>query len=290
MEEFSGGTASQFFSNFVAFLRKCLFYILSVGPVPTHIAFIMDGNRRYAKKQNLDGGAGHRIGFLALTSMLKYCYELGVRYVTIYAFSIDNFKRSPEEVQSLMDLMQEKIEGLIEKESIVNRYGVRVYFIGNLKLLTEPVRFAAERAMLATAKNSKAILSICVAYTSTNEIVHGVQKACEEKYDEIRVLNASRTGYGLIELRGSEQDEREQLIKLTDIEKNMYMAFAPEPDIIIRTSGETRLSNFLLWQSAHCYLYSPSVLWPEFGFRHFLWAILNFQRNQFYMDKRKKQS
>ncbi|KAF5741890.1 hypothetical protein HS088_TW10G00898 [Tripterygium wilfordii] len=290
MEEASGDTASQLFGKFVAFLRKCLFCILSVGPIPTHIAFIMDGNRRYAKKQHLDGGAGHKIGFLALMSMLKYCYELGVRYVTIYAFSIENFKRSPEEVQSLMDLMQEKIEGLIEKESIVNRYGVRVYFIGNLKLLTEPVRLAADRAMLATAKNSKAVLSICVAYTSTNEIVHGVQKACEEKYDEIRVLNASRTGYGLIELGGSEQDEREQLIKLTDIEKNMYMAFAPEPDIIIRTSGETRLSNFLLWQSAHCYLYSPSVLWPEFGFWHFLWAILTFQRNQFYMDKIKKQS
>nr|KJB42262.1 hypothetical protein B456_007G145600 [Gossypium raimondii] len=235
-------------------------------------------------------GAGHKIGFSALMSMLKYCYEFGVRYVTVYAFSIENFKRSPEEVQSLMDLMLEKIEEILKEQSIVNRYGVRVIFSGNLKLLSEPVRLAAERAMLATAKNSKAVLSICVAYTSTNEIMHAVQESCEEKWDEITLLNSSGAGYGLISLGGYEQDEMDHLIKLTDIEKHMYMAAAPDPDIIIRTSGETRLSNFLLWQSANCYLYSPSVLWPEIGFRQFLWAILNFQQIHFYLDKQRKQS
>ncbi|KAL4377951.1 hypothetical protein GQ457_02G003800 [Hibiscus cannabinus] len=274
------GRLIQMYGNIVNFLRKCVFYILSVGPIPNHIAFIMDGNRRYSKRLNLMQGAGHKVGYSALMSMLKYCYELGVRYVTIYAFSIDNFKRSPEEVQSLMDLMLDKIEELLREESIVNRYGIRVYFSGNLKLLNEPVRLAAERVMLATAKNSKAVLSICVAYTSTNEIVHAVRESCEEKCDEIALLNSSG---------GYEPDESDHLIKVTDIEKHMYMAFAPDPDIIIRTSGETRLSNFLLWQSANCYLYSPSVLWPEIGFRQFLWAILNFQRTQFYLDKKRKQ-
>ncbi|XP_039004088.1 LOW QUALITY PROTEIN: dehydrodolichyl diphosphate synthase CPT3-like [Hibiscus syriacus] len=270
----------QMYDNIVSFLRKYIFYVLSVGPIPNHIAFIMDGNRRYTKRWNLMHGAGHKVGYSALMSMLKYCYELGVRYVTVYAFSIENFKRSPEEVQSLMDLMLDKIEELLMEESIVNRYGIRVYFSGNLKLLNEPVRLAAERAMLATAKNSKAILSICVAYTSTNEIVHAVQESCEEKWDEITLLNSNG---------GNEPDENTNLIKLTDIEKHMYMAFAPDPDIIVRTSGETRLSNFLLWQSANCYLYSPSVLWPEIGFRQFLWAILNFQRIQVYLDKKIKQ-
>ncbi|KAK8674450.1 hypothetical protein V6N13_112741 [Hibiscus sabdariffa] len=274
------GRLIQMYGDIVNFLRKCVFYILSVGPIPNHIAFIMDGNRRYTKRLNLMQGAGHKVGYSALMSMLKYCYELGVRYVTIYAFSIDNFKRSPEEVQSLMDLMLDKIEELLREESIVNRYGIRVYFSGNLKLLNEPVRLAAERVMLATAKNSKAVLSICVAYTSTNEIVHAVRESCEEKWDEIALLNSSG---------GYEPDESDHLIKVTDIEKHMYMAFAPDPDIIIRTSGETRLSNFLLWQSANCYLYSPSVLWPEIGFRQFLWAILNFQRTQFYLDKKRKQ-
>ncbi|KAK9280869.1 hypothetical protein L1049_003760 [Liquidambar formosana] len=150
MEKSSGSRRSWIFGNLGSFLRRCIFCVLSAGPIPNHIAFIMDGNRRYAKKLNLIEGAGHKLGFSALISMLKYCYELGVKYVTIYAFSIENFKRRPEEVQSLMELMQEKIEGLIKEESIVNQYGVRVYFIGNLKLLSEPVRLAAERAMVAT--------------------------------------------------------------------------------------------------------------------------------------------
>ncbi|KAJ7977255.1 Alkyl transferase [Quillaja saponaria] len=258
----------------------------SQGTLPSSWMEIVDMLERGIRSMEL----GIRHGFSALMSMLKYCYELGVRYVTAYAFSIDNFKRRPEEVQSLMDLMQEKIEGLIEKESVVNRYGVRVYFVGNLKLLSEPVRLAAERAMVATAKNSKAVLSICVAYTSTNEIVHAVQESCKEKWDEITVLDASGLGYGLIGLKGNGKDDEEHLIKLADIEKHMYMAVAPDPDILIRTSGETRLSNFLLWQSACCYLYSPSVLWPEIGFWHFFWAILNYQRKHLYLDRKRKQS
>ncbi|PRQ25867.1 putative rubber cis-polyprenylcistransferase [Rosa chinensis] len=290
MEKRNGNSANQIFWSIVSFLRRCLFLVICACPIPHHIAFIMDGNRRYAKKQKLMEGTGHRVGFVALMSMLKYCYELGVRYVTIYAFSIENFKRQPEEVQSLMDLMQEKIEGLIKEESIVNRYGVKVHFIGNLKLLSEPVRLAAERAMVATANNSRGVLSICIAYTSTDEIVHAVQESCEEKWNEISALNASGAGYGLDKFGGNEKDERENIVKLTDIERHMYMAVAPDPDILIRTSGETRLSNFLLWQSAYCCLYCPSVLWPEIGFRHFVWAILNFQCNRLYLERKKKQS
>ncbi|CAK9140631.1 unnamed protein product [Ilex paraguariensis] len=272
--------ATQMFENLGGILRKFIFSILSIGPVPSHIAFIMDGNRRYAKKQNLIDGDGHRTGFSALMNMLKYCYELGTKHVTVYAFSIDNFKRSPEEVQSIMQLMQEKIEGLIEEESIVNRYGIRVYFLGDLKLLNKPVRLAAERAMGATAKNSKAVLSICIAYTSLDEITHAVQESVEEKCDEIRVLNTSGAGY----------HHREHLINVTDIEEHMYTAVAPNPDIIIRTSGETRLSNFLLWQSAFCILYSPSVLWPEISVWHLVWAVLDFQRNYSYLEEKKKQA
>ncbi|KAL4572739.1 hypothetical protein LXL04_019522 [Taraxacum kok-saghyz] len=246
------------------FARKCIFSILSVSQIPNHIAFIMDGNRRYSKQHKLIDGAGHRVGFTSLMSMLKYSYELGVKYVTIYAFSIENFKRSPEEVQSLMDLMEEKIKGLIKEESIVNQYGVRVYFIGNLKLLSKPVRLAAERAMDATAKNSRAVLSICIAYTSTDEILNAVLESCEEKRDE----------------KGE--------IGVRDIERHMYMKMTPDPDIIIRTSGETRLSNFLLWQSGNCLLYSPAVLWPEIGFRHLVQAVLDFQKNFCYLNNQKK--
>ncbi|RAL38695.1 hypothetical protein DM860_002673 [Cuscuta australis] len=283
----SGGAkqSSQMLENVCFFIRKCIVLLLSAAPVPSHVAFIMDGNRRYAKKLSLEEGHGHRAGHSALMSMLKYCYEFGVKYVTIYAFSIDNFKRSPEEVGSLMHLMQEKIEELIKEDTTVNRYGIRVYFKGNLDLLSDSVRSAAERAMVATARNSKATLSICVAYTSTDEIVHAVEQSCEEKWYRIngKSLNSSQN---YKHLNGS--DKVDSLIAITDVDRNMYMADVPDPDIIIRASGETRLSNFLLWQSAKSLLYSPDSLWPEIGFRHLVWAILNFQRNARYLKDAKE--
>lgn len=278
---------NSFISTLGNFARKCLFGILSVGPIPDHIAFIMDGNRRYAKRRDLEKEAGHKLGFAALMSILRYCHELNVKYVTIYAFSIDNFKRRPEEVKSLMELIREKIEGLIREESIVNQYGIRVHFVGDLKLLDEPVRLAAERVMAATASNTRAVLSVCIAYTSTNEIVNAVHLACEEKWDEFRILDSCGGAYGLTRYVGKGENG-ENFIGLEAIERHMYMKVAPAPDIVIRTSGETRLSNFLLWQSGHSLLYSPSALWPEIGLRHLVWAILNFQRDRSYMEKKKK--
>ncbi|OVA00669.1 Decaprenyl diphosphate synthase-like [Macleaya cordata] len=272
-----------FFGKLGCVFRKCIFYVLSVGPIPTHIAFIMDGNRRYARKHNLKEGSGHRAGFSALMSMLNYCYELGVKYVTIYAFSVDNFNRRPEEVKSVMDLMQEKIEELLKQESIVNSFGIRLHFIGNLKLLNETTRAAAEKAMAATAKNDNAVLLICVAYTSTDEIMHAVQESCNEKLCKIQELKSSGSGGDLIGV-----DDQEFAIKLSDIEKHMYMSVSPEPDILVRTSGAYRLSNFLLWQTTHSYLYSPVALWPEISFWHLVWVVLNFQRVQPTLEKRKK--
>ncbi|PON50011.1 Decaprenyl diphosphate synthase-like [Parasponia andersonii] len=347
--EKADGKPSTLFGGLLTFLRKCLFKVVSVGPIPDHVAFIMDGNRRYAKKHNSHVGTGHKAGYSSLMSMLAYCYELGVKYVTVYAFSIDNFKRRPEEVQYLMDLMLEKIEGLLEHESIVNQYGIRVYFIGNLKLLNEPVRLAAEKAMKATAKNNKATLLVCVAYTSCDEILNAIQEACKCRRNEIqtskvsggeneeihedkksnglvihdlqepyedgfhgfeavdtdRICNggighsvkapcededfAIRTCNGLMdEAQVCEKQGNLPTIKLVDVEKHMYMAVAPDPDIVIRSSGETRLSNFLLWQTAYCPLYSPAALWPDLGLWHLIWAVLNFQRSYQYLEKKRK--
>ncbi|KAJ4889101.1 Dehydrodolichyl diphosphate synthase 6 [Raphanus sativus] len=255
------------------FSRRCLFRVISMGSLPIHMAFIMDGNRRYAKKRGLEDGSGHKAGFSALMSMLQYCYELGIKYVTIYAFSIDNFRRKPEEVQSLMDLMLEKIKSLLDKESIVHGYGIRVYFIGNLALLSDQVRAAAEEVMEATAKNNRVVLLVCVAYNSTDEIVQAVKKSCVNKL-----------------VKHSEGRDRDiERIQLVDIEENMQMSVAPDPDILIRSSGETRLSNFLLWQTGNSQLFSPDALWPEIGRRHLVWAILNFQRSHSYLEKKKKQ-
>lgn len=282
MEKKRSNLATQIIEGLCSFLRTCICSILSAGCLPTHVAFIMDGNRRYAKKQGLVEGHGHRVGFSALMNMLKYCYELNVKYVTVYAFSIENFKRRPEEVQSTMQLIKEKIESLLEKESIVNQYGVRVHFIGNLKLLSKPVRLAAEKAMNATAHNSRAVLAICIAYTSTDEMAHSIEESCKEKYDEFKS--------GLVVVGGDESEKNEPLIDVEDIDKNMYMAVAPDPDIIIRSSGETRLSNFLLWQSSSSILYSPRELWPEIGFWHLVRAIMDFQRNRACSEKKVKLS
>uniref|UniRef100_A0A7N0THC4 Alkyl transferase n=1 Tax=Kalanchoe fedtschenkoi TaxID=63787 RepID=A0A7N0THC4_KALFE len=259
--------ANSFVETVIDFVQRCLLGILSVGPIPSHIAFIMDGNRRYEKTHNLSYGMGHRAGYVALMNLLKYCYRLGVKYVTVYAFSIDNFKRPPEEVQNLMQLLQEKIESLLKAESIVHKYGIRVHFIGNLKLLDESVRLAAEKAMKATACHNKAVLSICIAYTSTNEVLHAVQVSCRGACSVAQSTNGSIEGVGF----GMEKQEN-QIISLVDIEKRMYMAVAPDPDIVIRSSGETRLSNFLLWQTGCSILHTTAALWPEVGLGHLVWA------------------
>lgn len=354
MQKSTGGITSHLLEGLCCYLRRCVFAILSVGPVPNHIAFIMDGNRRYAKKRNLGEGDGHRAGFAALLSILRYCYELRVRYVTVYAFSIDNFKRKPKEVETFMELMREKIEELLQQESIIHEYGVRLHFIGNLQLLAEPVRLAVEKAMRVTAHNNERVLLICVAYTSRDEIVHAVEESCKDKWNEVqaskeakvsndafarineglernsldlhfqdsgtkicsRVVDRVEGGVkdgllehnaekhdcnyseaeitscnGLVEITEERRYKQSGLpsIKLVDVEKHMYMAVAPDPDILIRTSGEARLSNFLLWQTSTCPLYAPKALWPEIGLRHLVWAVLNFQRHHFYLEKKKKQ-
>ncbi|XWS63191.1 hypothetical protein CRYUN_Cryun06bG0074600 [Craigia yunnanensis] len=208
----------KFHFKVVRFLRKCMFSVLSIAPIPAHIAFIMDGNRRYARQRNLKEGAGHDAG-------------------------------------------------------IVNRYGVRIHFSGNLQLLSEPIRNAAKKLTAITVNNSNAFLTLCVAYTSTDKIIHAIQKSCEEKWAENRESRCVGCG----------------VINLVDIEKQMYMAIAPDPDIVIRTSDENRLSNFLLWQSVRSYLFSTSALWPDISYWHLVWVVLSFQRNQSRLEKKKKQ-
>ncbi|KAL4572613.1 hypothetical protein LXL04_019393 [Taraxacum kok-saghyz] len=276
-EEKRSGVVSRFLGELNITVRRFLFRVMSSGPIPQHIAFIMDGNRRFAKKWKLEEGAGHKAGFLALMSLLKYCYEMGVKYVTVYAFSLDNFNRRPDEVQYVMDLMHEKIEGFMKELDMVNRYGIRVLFIGDLNRLYAPVRVAAEKAMEATAKNTKTYLLVCVAYTSSHEIPRAVYEACQER-------SGRKDG------KEEEEEEEEELIKVVDLEKKMYMGVVPDPDILVRSSGETRLSNFLLWQTSNSLLYSPKALWPEMGLRHVVWAILKYQKNYHYFEKKKKQA
>nr|XP_043631698.1 dehydrodolichyl diphosphate synthase CPT3-like [Erigeron canadensis] len=279
-EERQSGVIGKCLGALNVTMRRVLFNFMSSGPIPQHMAFIMDGNRRFARKWKLEKGAGHKAGFLALMSVLKYCYEIGVKYVTVYAFSLDNFNRRPDEVQYVMDLMHEKIEGFMKELDMVNRYGIRVLFIGDLNRLDEPVRIAADKAMEATAMNTKTYLLVCVAYTSSHEIPRGVYEACQEKSGLTRTLNG----------HGNDIVSDEEEIKVVDLEKHMYMGVVPDPDILVRSSGETRLSNFLLWQSTNSLLYAPKALWPEVGFWHVVWGIFKYQKHYYYLEKKKKQA
>jgi ditrans,polycis-polyprenyl diphosphate synthase len=260
------------------FLRKCLVAVLSYGPMPKHIAFIMDGNRRYAKFRSIQEGTGHRVGFSALMSNLLYCYEMGVKYITVYAFSIDNFKRDPSEVKTLMDLMEEKINELLEKSSVINKLNCRINFWGNLDMLCEPVRLAAQKLMESTAENTGLVLSVCMPYNSTSEIVNAVNEACAERREMSQKENAGDA------VNNGVHSE----ISVADLDRHMYSAGCPDPDIVIRTSGETRLSNFLLWQTTFSHLQNPDPLWPEFSFRRLVWAILQYQRVYPYLEQNRK--
>nr|ABK51403.1 LLA-66 [Lilium longiflorum] len=261
---------TKFFSNVTSLLRRFFFAVLSVGPMPRHIAFILDGNRRYGKKWKLKEGESHNIGFLTLVRILRYCCEMGVEYVTLYAFSIDNFNRKPNEVQYVMNLIRENTQALVRDLDTVNRLGVRVNFIGRLDLLDGPLREAARTVMKATAGNTRIVLWVCTAYTSTEEIVHGVQGAVEDEWARLRMEGTKRE------------------ISLEDLEGKMYFERNPDPDILIRTSGETRLSNFVLWQTSFCLLYAPRCLWPDLSLRHLVWAVLLYQRSYAYLEKAKK--
>jgi ditrans,polycis-polyprenyl diphosphate synthase len=262
------------------FLRKCLVAVLSYGPMPKHIAFIMDGNRRYAKFRSIQEGTGHRVGFSALMSNLLYCYEMGVKYITVYAFSIDNFKRDPSEVKTLMDLMEEKINELLEKSSVINKLNCRINFWGNLDMLCEPVRLAAQKLMESTAGNTGLVLSVCMPYNSTSEIVNAVNEACAERRETSQKQNSGDA------VNNGVRSE----ISVADLDRHMYSAGCPDPDIVIRTSGESRLSNFLLWQTTFSHLQNPDPLWPEFSFSHLVWAILQYQRVYPYLEQNRKVS
>ncbi|WOL11962.1 dehydrodolichyl diphosphate synthase 6-like [Canna indica] len=274
MEKHGRNLVCKIFQSICHFLRRFLFLVLSFGPIPTHIAFIMDGNRRYAKKQHIKEGTGHAVGFATLLSVLHSCYEMGVKYVTVYAFSIDNFKRKPEEVQVLTDIMKEKIEELLEDESIVRKLGLRISFCGRLHLLTDPVRRAAEKAMASTAGNTGPVLFVCVAYTSTDEIARAIGKECARR------IEGTRTSSTPQEIASS--------ISVADLERSLDFGDCPEPDIVVRTSGESRLSNFLLWQTSFSHLQNPSALWPEFSVRHLIWSILEYQKVHPYLQARRR--
>lgn len=241
----------------------CLQYlavkILRSGRIPKHVAFIMDGNRRYANKQHVEKVQGHMKGFDKLAEALQWCLDLGIPEVTVYAFSIENFKRTKEEVNGLMELARQKFQRLLDEKDKLMEHGVCVRIIGNLELIPNDVRKLIAEAMIITKNNNKAFLNVAFAYTSRDEITHAIK-------DILRGVNDADL---------LPEDINEDLIT-----KCLYTYNSPDPDLLIRTSGEVRLSDFLMWQVSNSCIYFADVLWPEFSAWDLFSAVFYYQRCQ----------
>ena len=210
--------------------------------IPEHIAIIMDGNRRWAKKRNLPTNKGHRAGAKALEVVGKHCNKLGVKYLTLYAFSTENWRRSKEEVDYLMDLLAEAITEFGKKYDGTD---VRFIHLGDLSRLPKKLQDGIKKVEEMTKNNSKLIVNIALNYGGRPEILKATKQIAEDyKNGKIDSLD----------------DINEELFS-----NYIYTAGMPDPDLIIRTGGEIRMSNFLTWQGVYSEMYFTDCLWPDFN-------------------------
>ena len=224
--------------------------------IPSHVAIIMDGNGRWAKNQGEERIFGHTYGVESVREVLKAAKEIGVKYLTLYAFSAENWSRPKSEVEGLMDLLVQSITGELDE---MNKNGVRLLSVGNTGQLPEKCRKSLADAELKTKKNSDLNLVLALNYSAREDIIEGVKKISKE------IANNSI----------SEQD-------ITPDVFNNYLSTSeiPCPELLIRTSGEIRISNFLLWEIAYTELYFTDVFWPDFKREEFFNAIVDYQNRE----------
>ena len=227
------------------------------GHIPQHIGIIMDGNRRYAKEfLDSDIDEGHRLGEKKIESVMDWCLDLGVKYVTLYAFSSENFKRDREEVAFLMDLAESSFLEMADNPKI-HKHRVAIRAIGKIEALPENVRKAIDYAYEKTKDYDQFTISICLAYGGRQEIVEAVKEIAAK-----------------IEAGDMAVEEITEKV----ISSHLYTGDMPDPDLILRTSGEIRVSNFLLWQLAYSELYFTDIYWPGFRRIDLLRAIRSYQQ------------
>ena len=224
------------------------------GGVPRHVAVIMDGNGRWAARRDLPRPIGHQAGMAAVREVVEGALAAGVEVLTLFAFSRENWQRPPEEIDALMALLEEYIAR--EREEL-RKNGVSVRVLGDLRRLGPGARAAVDRIVAETAGGTGLILNLCISYGSRDEIAQAARQLAEE-------VAAGR-------LAPAEVDA-------DAIAARLWTAPHPDPDLLIRTSGEMRLSNFLLWQLAYAELWVTPVLWPDFTRRDLFEGILEFQR------------
>lgn len=232
---------------------------VSATKVPAHIGLILDGNRRFARSKGLEATLGHQYGVNKLREVLQWCLDLGVGHVTLYVFSTENFTRSKDEVECLLDLFVRESARLLEEPRLKSER-VRVKIIGQRDRLPERVIAASEALELSTAGHDGMLLTIALAYGGREEITDAVKGL---------LAAAAAAGRSLEDVAAA--------LSPREIERYLYTEGVPDPDFIIRTSGEQRLSGFLLWQAAYSEFYFCDVLWPAFRRIDFLRAVRTYQ-------------
>lgn len=227
--------------------------------LPKHIGVIMDGNGRWAKKRGLPRSAGHSAGAESLKKIVTECNKMGIKYITVYAFSTENWKRPKDEVDFLMNLLMDYLKNA--KTTLAGE-NVVIKAIGSRKELSQELREEIKKTEEFTKNNDGIVMNIALNYGSREEIVNSVKEICKNVCD-------GKCGV---------DDINAQMIS-----DNLYTASQPDPDLIIRTSGEERISNFLLWQIAYSEFYFTKKLWPDFKVRDLHEAIIEYQnRNRRY--------
>ena len=229
---------------------------LNFDNLPKHVAIIMDGNGRGAKSQNKERTFGHKNAIKAVREAISACNEVGIPYLTLYTFSTENWNRPMEEVDTLMNLLSSTL--LQEAEEIFSK-GIRIRAIGDLEALPENVRNQLYNIMELTKNNTKGNLTLALSYGSQKEILNAVKELCK------KVKNGDI----------NENDIDEHLF-----EQHLYTKEIPPVDLLIRTSGEVRVSNFLLWQIAYAEMQFIDVLWPDFTKETFFQCILDYQTKE----------
>ena len=220
--------------------------------VPQHIAIIMDGNGRWAQSRGLPRLAGHRAGTENLRRIIKACVEFGVKYLTIYAFSTENWGRPEDEVSGLMGIFDEVFERELAE---LDKQGVQLRHIGRLENLRDSLREKMLAGIEKTKNNDRLILNVAFNYGGRDEVIHAVQQLVKDGVDPDAINEELLSGY-------------------------MYTKGVPDPDLVIRTSGEQRISNFLIWQSAYSEWIFPETFWPDFGREELLAAIQDYGRRE----------
>ncbi|MCD6276427.1 MAG: di-trans,poly-cis-decaprenylcistransferase [Thermoplasmata archaeon] len=238
--------------------EKKLLNIVKKGKIPKHVGIIMDGNRRFARELWMEPVKGHERGKDKLEEVLEWCQELGIKILTVYAFSTENFRRSREEIEHLLKLFVESLRRAAEDERVA-KHRIRIRVIGQIDLLPDELKEAIRYAEEKTKNHDNFFLNIAIAYGGREEIIRAIREIAREVKE------------GKLELENIDEET---------VRSHLYTGDLPDPDLILRTSGEERISNFLLWQSAYSEFYFADVYWPTFRKIDFLRAIRAYQLRQ----------